>query len=101
MQGSPVAKRPRAVEIKVSPEGIAIIWRAAEQPALVGRRTKVSQQTMSLIRALYDDGETYATIAAVSGTSRHIVIDVIKGRYALTPNKYNTRSAQNACAAIV
>lgn len=84
-----VAKRQCPVEIVITPQGVSVIWKAEQQPAVIGKRTVISQQTMSLIRALKEDGETYASIVSITGISKTNVFRVLKGEYALTANRWN------------
>lgn len=89
-QGSPIVNRSKPVEIVLSHQGMAVIWRAEEQPAMYGKQTAMSQAVMNLIRALREDGATYAEIVSITKISKTNVFRVLKGEFAQETTKWNT-----------
>lgn len=76
----------KALKLIVTADGIAILWNKGLQ---TGKR-KVTEQQATLIRQLAEDGETYKTIVAITGVPQITVFRILKGGYALTPNRWNT-----------
>jgi hypothetical protein len=78
----------KAMKIVVSADGMAILWNVGTQ--VINRSFTDAQ--MRLVRELRTCGETYEQIAEMVGVSKKNVFDILSGRHALTPNRWNTNT---------
>jgi hypothetical protein len=82
------AESYKAMKIVVSQDGMAVVWNTGEIKA---NNCKRSPEQMRLIRELAAQGETYQWIADALGIPKIAVFHVLKGVYALEPNRWNTQ----------
>lgn len=83
MTGS--VEKYQSLKIVVSADGFAILWNVGVKVT----NRNVTDEQMTLIRELREDGETYKSISQYTGVSQTVVFDVLKGRYAVELNRWN------------
>lgn len=76
----------QAMKIVVSADGFAVLWNVG----VANGNRKVSEEQMSLIRELREDGETYKQIAQYVGVPQITVFRVLTGEYSTETNRWNT-----------